>query len=133
MSKLPNPKSADIPQINLVLDSGTRGQKLKTLRPDTNRDDPMAGFVNECGKALLLPSGLDDCLFHLASLVALGGFLASLAVEFPTAEVRIFLGLVTCSAVGSAVAAGKAFPPIWIHASLKLLALAGGALLTLLL
>lgn len=130
MQKLPNPSSNDVPQINLVLDSGTRGQKIKTLRPDTNRTDPLAGFTWGLSKALLLPSGLEDSLFHLVTLAAAGGFTVALVVEFPGPLVFIALGSVGLSLICAVVAACKAFPPVTIHAAVKFLALTAGALLT---
>lgn len=131
MKKLPNPISNDVPQINLVLDSGTRGQKIKTLRPDTNRTDPLAGFTWELSKALLLPNGLDDSLFHLVTLAAAGGLTAAIVFQFANLVVFVALGAVLLSLSFSTVAACRAFPPVTIHAAVKVCAVAAGALLTL--
>lgn len=130
MAKLQNPNANDTPQIQLVLDGPHGSQKLKQVRPDTNRLDPIAGFVSAAHDALMLPPGFDTAVLHLFSLGCLGAFTASAVSLLPTMAL-ICLGGVVIAASAFTIAAVRVAPSLAIPAALKVMVLTLGALLTL--
>jgi hypothetical protein len=92
--KLGNPKANDTPQINLVVDGGLKGTSVKSISPDTNRDDPIAGAALGSLSLLMFPRSLRNTLFQSFVIVCAGIFTRSLLVAVLHPIVWVVTGLV---------------------------------------
>jgi hypothetical protein len=97
--KLGNPKAQDTPQINLVLDGGIKGTKVKTVSPDTNRDDPIAGAALGSLTLLMFPKSLKNLGFECFVITSAGLFVQSMLVAIAHPIVWITSGLLLLMAM----------------------------------
>lgn len=127
--RLPDPRPNDSPQINLILDHGIKGVKPHVIRPDTNRQDPLSGFINALSRGILLPHGLLDAAIQLMTLAAAGGFCLATLTTTQAPPLRLGVGLVVLCLSGATTTACIALPQLRPHAYVKAIAFGGGGLL----
>jgi hypothetical protein len=97
--KLNSQKSVDVPNVNLILDSGLTGQKVKTVTTDTNRNDPAVAPSQSAHKFLMFPPTVKGFFFQGFSLFAGGLFTMSLLNGIPHPGVFLTVSLLVFSTV----------------------------------
>lgn len=129
MTKLTNPRALDTPQINLVLDGGIKGTKLKTVSPDTNRDDPIAGATLGALQPLMFSKSLKNLLFEAFTLTCAGFFVQSMLVAVVHPMVWVTTGLLLLMSMAYILVSMLNHPQCSLSAIAKIILFTAGLLL----
>lgn len=130
MKTTPNPKASDVPEVNLILDAGIKGQKSRTISLDTNRMDPVGGSALGALSLLMFPKSARCLWFECFTLTSAGLFVRSVLLAIPHPFVWVTTGLILLAGMLYVLSAIFNHPQCQMSALSKLVLFATGFLLS---